>query len=177
MEYSFTNISGTRYAIVLEEYGFTFHETDRQRSISYASVVELRMCKGSGGEYRLIVLTDNDGAVGVSSISHNGPHEKIDQAKAYTLFVRVLHHHLKEKGHTVFTCGGTKDGLWKGIGTVIVVSLILSIGLNFWGFSLVNPYLQAVFLVPLLFGAALMIRLVEFPKNYDPADIPIQFLP
>lgn len=177
MEYSFTNISGTKYAIVLEEYGFTIREMDRQRNISYASVVELRMCKGSGGEFRLIILTDNDGAVGVSSVSHTGPNERTDQSKGYTLFVRVLHHHLKEKGHTVFTCGGTKDRLWKGLGTVMVVSLILSIGLNFWGFSLVNPYLQAVFLAPPLFGIALMIRVVEFPKNYDPADIPIQFLP
>ncbi len=176
MEYTFCYKQGKQRTIRLDDYSFVVRENNSEQTISYASVVEVRMSR-SRQEFRMRVLLDSDGVIDVSSISYPESGKAVDQSTGYALFARVLHHHLAGRSRAAFTCGGSRENIIKSVGVIVILTLVCSLALDYYGFSLMNPYLQAVVLAPLIFISALIVKLVELPKNYDPAQIPLQFLP
>ncbi|MBS1543834.1 MAG: hypothetical protein JST14_09390 [Bacteroidetes bacterium] len=176
MEYAFYNKQGKERSFRLDDYSFLVRESNAERAISYASVLEIRMSR-SRHEFKMQVLSDEEGTIDVSSISYPVSDKPVDQATGYALFARVLHHHLVAKSKATFTCGGSIESIIKCVGIIIVLTLISSSALDYFGLRFMNPYLLAVLLIPLIFVGCLVVKLVELPKNYDPAHIPLQFLP
>jgi hypothetical protein len=176
VEYSFRNSpNGEVLSILLEEYDFILQKGIEKESIAYANILSVRITR-SGKVYKIHICPDGHRPIVISSLSfENG--KTVDQFREYALLVRVLHHHLRDKSKAVFSCGGNSEKLWQWIGLSAAFSFVISVIADYWGISLVNPYLQALILTALCGIVVIALNARNLPRNYTPTDIPLQFLP
>jgi hypothetical protein len=178
LKYAYRNSAkGNEISIALDDYGFTLCHHGHEQVISYASIVAVRIARLANNDYRLFLYPDDSPTVTISSLSRALDGQQIDQSREYTLFVRVLHHHLKDKSSAVFTSGGNAAKVWTIAAISAVSSLLLSVIADYLGFELWNPYLQAAVIASCAFFVAFAFSIRNLPKNYTPTDIPLQFLP
>ena len=163
--------------INLGEYSLTLRKGDEEQKIAYANVISVRIDMAVHAAYKIHLDVDGYGHVIIPSWTFGRQGKKEYQSSAYSLFVRVLHHHLKDKSQAIFKSGkdASRIWLWAGIGAGL--SWMISFVLNYLGFGLMNPYVQS-----LIFSAAAVILIFVFsikklPKTYNPSEIPLQFLP
>ncbi|HWA35063.1 MAG TPA: hypothetical protein VG737_13070 [Cyclobacteriaceae bacterium] len=164
-------------SITLDDYGFLLREGDHQEKISYANIVAVRICRQPNHIYRVYLYPDESRAITISSLSWDSDGKQRDQSREYTLFVRVLHHHLKDKSPAVFTSGGNASKIWKLAGILAFLCFLASVIIDYLGFGLFNPYTQALVLALVCFLIVILSSIRNFPKTYTPTDIPLQFLP
>lgn len=164
-------------SLVLDEYCLIIKKGTKEEIISYANVTSVRMSKSSGHVFQTHLSADGHGTLVICSHSINGNGAWIEQSVAYGLFVRVLHHHLKDKSHSVFTLGGDIDRIWKWATFSGVFSFGISLATNYFGFTLMNPYVQGLIFAVLVTAMMVIINLKKMPKSYHPTDIPLHFLP
>ncbi len=178
MKYSFRNSAkGKEISILLDDYGFAICEGIHQEKISYASIVAVRICKKINRVYRVFLYPDASRTITISSNSWDDHGNPIDQSREYGLFVRVLHHHLKDKSPAVFTSGGKASKIWSLAAASAILCFLISVVIDYLGFGLMNPYKQSLILAMVSFLAVILSSIRNFPKTYTPTDIPIQFLP
>ena len=161
----------------LGDYGFILRKDGKEEVFSYASVLSVRITKSNNHVYTLYICADDHKPIVITSRSCDENGALIDQLAAYSLFVRVLHHHLKEKSRAVFTAGNSPDRIWQWAGISAFVSFIISIAASYGGFSLVNPYMLALILTTLMVVTIFLLSANKLPKTYKPTEIPLQFLP
>ncbi|CAN5533082.1 hypothetical protein BH10BAC4_BH10BAC4_00490 [soil metagenome] len=176
MEYSFRNSPNDEVlSILLEEYDFILQKGSEKESIAYANIVSVRITR-SGKVFKIHICSDGHRPIVISSRSFDNG-KPVDKFREYALLVRVLHHHLKDKSKAVFSCGGDSDKFWQWIGLSAAFSFIISVIAEYWGLSLVNPYLQAFVLSALGVIVVIALNARNLPRNYSPTHIPLQFLP
>jgi hypothetical protein len=178
LKYSFRKIAGeSETTLLLDDYAITITKDGTPETISYASITSVRICRPSLHIYRVYLLADGHKPLVIRSQSFDETGKQVDQSSGYALFVRVLHHHLKEKSSAVFTSGGNIDRVWQGALVSGVFSFLISIVAGYFGYDLMNAYIQA-----LIFAVLAAIMIVAFgvkklPRHYKPGDIPLRFLP
>ena len=103
--------------------------------------------------------------------------KKENQSGAYLLFVRVLHHHLRNKSQASFKAGKNLNRMGQWALTLALLSFIVSIIADYLGFGLMNPYLESLILSVLTVIIIFVFSVNKLPKTYSPSNIPLQFLP
>ncbi len=178
MKYAFRNSAkGEEVSVTLDDYGFTLREGSHEEKISYANIVAVRISKQPNHSYRVSLYPDASRTIVISSVSWGSDGKQLDQSREYTLFVRVLHHHLKDKSPAVFTSGGNASRIWKLAGISALLCFLVSVIIDYLGLGLINPYTQALILTGISFLIVVLFSIRNFPKTYRPTDIPLQFLP
>jgi len=174
LEYSFTNRSrkGTT-RIRLGDYDFEVKQNDRVESISYASVFSVRMNRERDHVYCLYVHSDGKRPIEITSLAASGQQAN----QEYSMFVRVLHHHLMEKSRATFLSGCNRGILVNRVLLVGLISVVISLTAHAAGFSWMNPILQAMLAMLLTGTVFLLFSLRNLPREYVPAEIPLQYLP
>lgn len=162
--------------IRLDDYSFILRHGSREEVISYASIVAVRIDRSIDHTYKLYLYPDGHETIVINSQSI-GPGITDDNGREYAMFVRVLHHHLKEKSQAVFTSGGNFSRIWQWAVAVAAISLVISLGAEYGGFSLMNAYAQALILTTLTIVMLFAFRVNKLPKSYSPTNIPLQYLP
>ena len=102
---------------------------------------------------------------------------KEEKSREYALFVRILHHHLKEKSQAVFTSGCNLHHIWQWAGVAGAVTLIISLGAEYGGINLMNAYALALIATALTSMTLFVFKVNNLPKTYAPTNIPLQYLP
>jgi hypothetical protein len=178
VRYSFRNsANGDEFVVELDDYTLTLHGPGRKEVVPYAGIVAVRICKQQNHSYRIFLYPDANGPIVISSLSWDGDGVPRDQSREYALFVRVLHHHLKDKSPAVFTSGGDAAKIWKlGIASA-ALSLMVVVAINYLSLGLAIPYVQALFFAAMVFLMVIAFSIRNFPKSYVPTDIPLHFLP
>jgi hypothetical protein len=100
-----------------------------------------------------------------------------DKSREYALFVRVLHHHLKEKSQAAFRSGGNFTHFWQWVAAIAVLSLVVSMSAEYAGISLMNAYIQALIIASFTIIVLFVLKGNKLPKAYSPTNIPLQYLP
>lgn len=161
----------------LSDYSLMLRKHGREQVIAYASIISIRISKSSGKNFKMFLSQDGHPPVVIPNYSFSEKGDSLDQSGAYSLFVRVLHHYLKDKSRTVFTSGGDASRIWQWAVILATFSLIISLAADYVGFSLINPYVQAMILTGLTIVIVVALGPGKLPKTYMPTDIPLQFLP
>lgn len=162
--------------VVLDDYRLILRKGSSEEIFPYASIVAVRISR-SGEGYATYIYPDDRKPVAIHSKSYSEEGTVIDQSGGYSLLVRVLHHHLKEKSQAVFRTGTHPGTIWWVAGIAAMLSFVASICLHYYGFRILNPYLQTL-LLSLMAGVIILVSSIrKLPRNYHPANIPIRFLP
>lgn len=177
MEYSFkASRNSETSTILLDDYRLILRKGSAEKIIPYASIVAVRVSRTKDC-YCTYIYPDAHKTIVIKSKSFGEDGSVIDQAGGYSLLVRVLHHHLKQKRQAVFRSGNDPEWLWLSVGAAAVFSFLISIFLHYFGLRFINPYMQAL-LFSLLAGlVVIFISARKLPRNYHPGNIPLQFLP
>ena len=178
MEYTFRKATHQgEIALVLGDYSFIRRMGGKEEVISYASITDVRISKLSNHVFKIYLSADGHQPIVISSQSFEGNGMKIDQSAGYAMFVRVLHHYLKDKSQAAFTSGGNTARIWQLAVVSALFSFWISIAADYLVSSLMNPYIQALIFAALTATIIIVSNFKKLPKSYHPGDIPIQFLP
>ncbi|NOT75577.1 MAG: hypothetical protein HOP08_11655 [Cyclobacteriaceae bacterium] len=178
MEYSCKNSpKDEQMALVLGDYSLIFRKGETEEVIAYANILSLRINKLSGKVYRMHLYPDGHRPIIISNQCFDKSGKLVDQSREYSLLVRVLHHHLKDKSKSVFSCGGNSEKIWQLIGISTIFFFLGSLLANYWSISLFNPYIQGSVLSGVAAAIIITLNARNLPKTYQPTEVPIQFLP
>jgi hypothetical protein len=145
--------------------------------VFYSSIDTVSLTKRSGDFYSLQITTSDKRVFNVSNryIESSGHSE--DKSVAYSMFVRVLHMHLKTKSRAQINCRKVFHiPEWQKI-LVVLLLFAISYLLDFIGARLFHPAIHGVALSAI---ALLIITLSEKNRaieNFSSKDIPREFLP
>ena len=145
--------------------------------VFYSSIERVNLTKRAGGWFTLRFTTiDNKSFTITNKYIHPTGHAE-DKSPAYSMFVRVLHMHLKEKSKAQITC--RKEFHVPDWQKLLIVVLLFGISylLDFMGVRLFHPAIHGAALSAI---ALLVITLSEKNKaveNSSVREIPRDFLP
>ncbi|HRI79097.1 MAG TPA: hypothetical protein PLR06_06120 [Cyclobacteriaceae bacterium] len=178
MEYTFKLSPHSEVtSIHLGDYSLSLRKGTTEQKIAYANIFMVRMDVNTHSEYSIYLDADGYGQIAIPSWTFTDQGKKESQSSGYSLFVRVLHHHLQDKCRANFKSGkdAGRIGLWAGIGAVL--SVVVSFLMDYLGFGWINPPLQALFFSVVAVMLILVFSIKKLPKSYHPSNIPLQFLP
>jgi hypothetical protein len=99
-----------------------------------------------------------------------------DRSRQYTDFVKIFHHHMREKKNTLFLSSYEKGTMFLSVVFAAFASVLISFICEFYEFRIFNPVAQAM-----VFMAATAALLYFINRrnsgSYNPEKIPMQFLP
>ncbi len=162
--------------IRLEDYSLVVRHGSREETIAYASIVSVRVDKSLDHVYRVHLQADGYSPIEITSKGMSDDNSE-GKSREYALFVRVLHHHLKEKSQAVFRSGGNFNHFWQWVTAIAVLSLAVSLSAEYAGVSLMNAYAQALIIASLTIVILFVLKGNKLPKAYSPTNIPLQYLP
>lgn len=176
-EYSYNNRAGEKpYTVFLTEYNLVVHLNGKERSIPYANITSVRLCR-SRNKFSAIVQPDGESPLTISNKFYGTNNQCEDRSRQYSTFVRILHFHLRGKSAPEYVCGKNLSGLVTWACILVVVSFALAIVLNYLELSPISTAGLGL----LTSGVALFILGAtswgRFPNIYKPDEIPFQFLP
>jgi hypothetical protein len=161
---------------VLSEFNMSVQSMAEERSISYASIVSLRLSK-SNSFYKAIITADGETPIQITNRFYRSDGSFEDRSRQYETFIRVLHFHLKEKSGADFCTGCSWGKMILVAISTIFGALVLSLGLYFLKINFIDVVTQSFLLATLFIGFLLAAFWPHFPKAYQPEHIPSQFLP
>lgn len=178
MEYTFrSSPRDMPTTIVLSEYNFTVKCGKQERTIPYASIVQVNLLRDRDKTFRVSLRPDGEKPVIITNQYFQSAGTAEDRSRAYATFVRVLHFHLKDKSKATFTSGSRTFRIGYQIAVIAVVSFVVSFLADFYGFRLVDPIVQGIVLSILLGIVFITSGFTAWPRTYHPSEIPMEFLP
>jgi hypothetical protein len=147
-----------------------------EKTVSYASILSIRLTK-SNGFFKTIVAIDGERPIEITNRFYRPDGSFEDRSHQYETFIRVLHFHLKEKSSAQF-CTGCSWGklILVGVGS-IAMAVLLSIALYLFKINFIDLVTQSFLLATLFMSFLIAAFWPNFPKSYQPTNIPSQFLP
>lgn len=178
MDYTYQNTPSEGPVIAtLSEYNLTFSSSKEQSIIPYSMITEVRLMRDSEKKFKTILMLNNGRTHVISNIYFNPEKKMEDHSRPYSTFIRVLHFHLKDKSRAVFTSGNPASKTWNWLTFSVIISFLISFTAEYFGVGLVNPVIQAVVLILMMGIIILALNMGQWPKHYQPTDIPLEFLP
>ncbi|TXH25571.1 MAG: hypothetical protein E6Q96_08995 [Cyclobacteriaceae bacterium] len=176
-EYTYKNGAGEKPCTVsLTDYNLIIQTGDQIRSIPYANIVSVRLCR-SRNRFTAIVQPDGQPSITISNQFYLSGREYEDRSRQYATFVRILHFHLKDKSTPEYVCGKHLHRLITWACILVVLSFAVAFVLDYfnqnpfstWGLALLISGVMLLILTATSWG--------RFPNIYKPDQIPFQFLP
>lgn len=178
MEYTFKNsVSDKVYTVILNQYNFVIQCAEKEQTIPYANITSVRLSKTNSHNYKITVSSDSHAPVVITNKYYLPGGELEDRSRQYSTFVRVLHYHLKDKSHAVYTSGFSLNLLTIWVLISAFASFFTSFISEYLGVSLMNPFMQAGLLTGIIAISIIALNRGRLPKQYTPSDIPLQFIP
>jgi hypothetical protein len=177
LEYSFKNTArDVVHTVLLNDYNMTVRASDEETVIPYANITNVRLCKVSGGLFRMVISYGGRVLIVTNQfVADNGAIE--NRSRLYATFVRILHFHLKDKSTALYKSGCSREKLWRSAIFAATFSFTLCFVADFLGFHILNPYVDAIILSALFIGVLIMMQLGRLPKDYSSTNIPFELLP
>ncbi len=177
MEYVFKNsVSQKPSTILLSEFSMNLQSAIEEKSISYASILSVRLSK-SNGFFKMIISLDGEKTIEITNRFYRADGSFEDRSRQYETFVRVLHFHLKEKSVAHFCTGCSWGKVFMGIVGSVLAAFAISLTLYFLHISFIDLITQFFLLATLFLGFLFAAMWPNRPQTYQPAHIPSQFLP
>ncbi|MCW5912751.1 MAG: hypothetical protein KIT62_16900 [Cyclobacteriaceae bacterium] len=176
-EYTYKNSAGDKpCTVLLTDYNLVLQSDGRERSIPYANIASVRLCR-SRNRFMTIIQPDGQPAITISNQYYLSAREREDRSRQYATFVRILHFHLKDKSAPEYVCGKHLHRLITGACVLVVLSFAAAFILQYYNLNPVSTWGMAL----LISGVALLTLIAanwgRFPNIYKPDQIPFQFLP
>lgn len=176
MDYTYQNSPAEKpHTILLNEYNMTVRSSGQEEVFPYSQIVAVRLDR-SERHFKTMLITEGGRILTITNKSYSEGRVYQDQSRPYTTFVRILHFHLKDKSRAVFT-SGSKNKLWMSALLSVLIAFVISFTVEYFGLGLVNPYVQAAVLAAMAGIVILALNMGKWPRHYNPADIPLEFLP
>jgi hypothetical protein len=176
-EYTYKNsLSEKPVTIILSDYALTIQTGGKEKTIPYASIISIRLCK-SKNKYESIITPDGHDPIVVTNHYYLSNREREDRSRQYATFVRVLHFHLRDKSTAEYICGFYFINLLIWACLSVVVAFLVSFTLDFFHASPINSNLLAIALSLIFIAFLVSANWGHFPNIYTPENIPMQFLP
>lgn len=176
-EYTFKNRANEKpCTIILTDYNMVVQTSGSERSIPYANITSVRLCR-SRNKFTTIIQPDGQASVTIGNQFYLSTREREDRSRQYATFVRILHFHLKEKSAPEYVCGKHLHRLITWACVLVVLSFALAFVLEYLNMNPLSTWGMA-----LLISSAMLLTLMatswgRFPNIYKPDQIPFQFLP
>ena len=178
MEYTFKNSAREEaQTIVLSDFSITIRENNVERTIPYANVISVRLCKLSSSSFKAIIDHDGEKPVVITNQYFSDEPASVNQSRSYATFIRVLHYHLKDKSGAAYSSGCNLEAMWKWAVIAVMVSFAMSFTGEFLGFQFLNPYVQTILLSVVSLGIIFALSGAQIPKEYTATNIPMNLLP
>jgi hypothetical protein len=178
VEYTFKNaLTEKVQTVILNQSNLVVQTADKEEAIAYASIHMVRLSKANGNVFRITVLAENHNPISISNKYYLPGGICEDRSRQYVAFVRALHYHLKEKSVAIYSSGFSLNLLFAWLLISAFASVFVSFISEYFGLSLVNPFLQAIVLTVVLMFIIFLLNRGRLPKTYPPSEIPFQFLP
>lgn len=176
-EYTYKNsLSEKPVTIILSDYALTIQTGGKEKTIPYASIISIRLCK-SKNKYESIITPDGHDPIVVTNHYYLSNREREDRSRQYATFVRVLHFHLRDKSTAEYICGNNLSNLLIWACLSVVVAFLVSFTLDFFHASPINSNVLAIALSLIFIVFLVSANWGHFPNIYTPENIPMQFLP
>jgi hypothetical protein len=174
MVYSYKNVPHKpEMSFTLTPLSVKVESTDAAFSIPFASISRVKLGK-TGGVYSCTLISEQHNVVIRSTSYSEGTF--VNQARAYTTFLRVLHYHLREKSKAEFVAGmGSRQMVSLAL-VFLTSALSIFFMLNLLPYR-VEPVLAGILGSLFITGIFLWVNKYQFPKPYSPASIPSNMLP
>jgi hypothetical protein len=178
VEYTFKNSSAEKvHTIILNQSNLTVQTADKEEKIAYANIHSVRLSKANGNIFRITLYAHNQKPISITNKYYLAGEEFEDRSRQYAAFVRTLHYHLKEKSSPIYSSGFSLNLLFAWLLICAFASVFVSFISEYFGLSLLNPFLQAFMLTLLLMTIIFLMNRGRLPRTYSPSEIPFQFLP
>jgi hypothetical protein len=178
MKYNFNNYPDKNPTEVeLNSFQLIIRERGHERIIPYSAITDVRL-EHRKDHYLMSIQSLDFGSIQISNRLLSSSRQWQDQSRQYQTFVRVFHLHLSKAQCLAEFCAGFRPNS-------IVIKLILLTVFSFLVYF-VEDYFNILSIHPLLtafitlgIGAFLLLApyLRNFPKSYNPSDIPLNMLP
>jgi len=176
VEYFFQNsILDSMTTITLRHYAMSIRKGLSEELVFYSSIAKVRLSWLSKDVFRISLYTDEGVTIMITNKVYVAEQARY-QLNAYTVFVKALHYHLKHKSCAIFLI---RHSINKALPVYVLPFFFLiipSFCLYYFGLTLLNPYFQIVLLV-LVFAITIDWINKRTVTKYDPANIPMHFLP
>lgn len=173
MEYqSKSSKKGNPLTIKLTESALVLNVKGIDESFPYSMIEKIEISKQSGNNCAITIITNNSRSYTIFNRNESADGLVHDNSTGYSMFVRVLHHHLRTKSKVKFTCKRYFHiSLWQKI---LVAVLLLGVS-YFFGNPASHLLLFALSLsiLPLM----LILEKIPFVNEYKPDEIPLDFFP
>jgi len=177
MDYTYQNSPSDKpKTLLLDEFNLTIFSSGQETVYSYSKIIEVQLDR-SERKFKTFLSIEGGKVLTITNRIFGGDKMDEEQSRAYSIFVRVLHFHLKEKSCAVFSSGSRKGKILNSALSAVLISLIISFTAEYCNISLVNPFVQAAVLASMMGIVILSIHIGKRPKHYEPSNIPLDFLP
>lgn len=146
-------------------------------SIIYAGVSSVNLDRGSDKIFKTVLHLEGHRPLLITNKYYTSERAVEDRSRAYSTFIRVLHYHLKDKSKASYAYGTRRSRLGLSVSFAAALAFGISFTAEFMGVSIFNAYVQGAILAALMATAILFISVRHWPRNYNPAEIPLEFLP
>lgn len=176
MEYSFsTDLETPPYVLTLTDTSLVIVQGKRKRELPYQDIQYVYIEKKKEA---CKIHIEGKGVLSLTIPNHSLTEDGSlqDKSNAYTLFVRVLHNHLRSKSKAEFFINnGYKQTNLFALSILVLACLIVST-LHYldWSFDF---FTLTLIIIGTITPILVLVWLSRFPKPYKPADIPLDFLP
>jgi hypothetical protein len=178
VEYTFRNsVKEEAQTITLSDYSLGIRCGQENRTIPYANITSVRLCKVSSSVYKMILHEEDHKPLIITNryVVKNNHIE--DQSRLYATFVRVLHFHLKDKSKAEYSSGCNMETVWRWGIAAVFFSFALSFAAEFLGFRIMDAYLEATILTSVFAIAIFLFHAGRLPRAYTSTEIPLDLLP
>ena len=177
MEYTFRNsLREKETRLRLDPDALVVTSGDGKRTIPYEEIIEVRLNQKKT-KYFLTITLLNEEVLYISNHSFGYEGKLVDQSRLYMTFVRVLHVHLYERSKAIFQTGFELNTLLLRVIIIVGLSTAVLFTIHYLSVIPESPlWLAALICIPL---AVLVysLRISQWPKTYNPAQVPMNLLP
>lgn len=177
MEYTYKNSFKEKpVTVVLRPFSIHLQAADGETKIPYVNVTAVHLVKRRGLCKAVVEIEDRQPLV-ITNRFYLAPGEFENRGAAYSTFIRVLHYHLKDKSDAMFSSGINYVSLAIRFLIVCFSAALIAFIAEYAGLAVVNSFVLALMIALATLVGIFFYQRRKISKQYNPADIPLHFLP
>ena len=178
VEYVFKNSYKEKpVTVVLKPFSVHVLKAGSEIKIPYVQVTAVRLFRKSGNLFQAVLDIEDRDPLVITNRFHISEADFEARNGPYATFIRELHRNLKEKSDAVFLSGISYNSLVIRFLMGCFSAALIAFIAEFLGSAPVNSLLLALGISVVVVVIMLVYKRRDIAKQYNPADIPMRFLP
>lgn len=178
VEYVFKNSFKEKpVTIVLKQFSVHVLRAGNEIKIPYAQVTAVHLSRKSGNLFKTVIDIEDGDSLVITNRFHISEVDYEDRNTPYSIFIRELHRNLKDKSDAVFLSGISYNSLFIRVLMGCFAAAFIAFINEYLGLAPVNSLLLALSISATFFVVMFLYQRKDIAKQYNPGDIPLQFLP